>query len=438
MSLHALWVFDGTRRVGTIAYDSLDDAFSFEYDPAWTQAEGAYPLSPHFPLRGPNPASATVRRFIENLLPEGRALDVAAATHKVSKNNIFGLVRELGTETAGALSFFPEGAEPASQATRRREITREELGRRIEERAQVPFSVWDSRVRMSVAGYQDKIAVYCEDERFYLVEGVLASTHLLKPEPAEERLPMLVANEHFCMQLAARVGLPAAEVDIVRVPYPVLRVERFDRLRMEGRVRRLHIVDACQALDLPVAYKYERNFGSARDVRHIRDGVGHERLFGVRQYTPHRALTTQTLARWALFQYLIGNTDAHGKNVSFFSRPAGLELTPFYDLVSVVQYPGLDHELAMAYGDEFRLEEVKPYDWAFFAHRSGVNRAFLAREMVRLAKAAGREAPQQAASGIYIGAERDLVQQISSFVQAQAARLLAMAKPMQEVSDAML
>ena len=52
-----------------------------------------------------------------------------------------------------------------------------------------------------------------------------------------------------------------------------------------------------------------------------------------------------------LFQYLIGNTDAHGKNMSFFCNPAGLALAPCYDLVSVVQYEGLGHELAMAYGD---------------------------------------------------------------------------------------
>jgi serine/threonine-protein kinase HipA len=56
-------------------------------------------------LHGPKPTSATVRRFIENLLPKGRALDIAATIHKVSRNNIFGLVRELGAETAGALSL---------------------------------------------------------------------------------------------------------------------------------------------------------------------------------------------------------------------------------------------------------------------------------------------------------------------------------------------
>jgi serine/threonine-protein kinase HipA len=57
-------------------------------------------------------------------------------------------------------------------------------------------------VRLSIAGYQDELAVYEEDGRMYLVEGKLASTHILKPEPADNRLPMLVANEHFSMSLA--------------------------------------------------------------------------------------------------------------------------------------------------------------------------------------------------------------------------------------------
>ncbi len=58
-----------------------------------------------------------------------------------------------------------------------------ELAQRIAERAQVPFAVWDGRVRMSIAGYQDKLAVYKENDRLYLADGELASTHILKPEP---------------------------------------------------------------------------------------------------------------------------------------------------------------------------------------------------------------------------------------------------------------
>jgi serine/threonine-protein kinase HipA len=235
------------------------------------------------------------------------------------------------------------------------------------------------------------------------------------------------------MSLATRLKLSAAPVSIIRVPDPVLVIGRFDRTRVPGGVRRLHIIDVCQALNFPVSYKYERNFGSGRDVREIRDGVSFERLFSVVEHTVLKAATRQALVRWALFQFLIGNAGAHGKNVSFFCRPEGLALAPYYDLVSVAQYDGLDHELAMAYGDEFQLGAVRPYDWAEFAHRTAIPRPLLAREMRRMGTAAPDAAKLQAADAAYVAEEKDFVARIAGFVQRQASKLVEMAAPMLKV-----
>ena len=241
MSLHTLGVFDTASRVGNLEYESLEERFSFSYEPTWRAAENAYPISPHIPLSGEHAASSTVRRFLENLLPEGRALDIVSTTHQVSRNNIYGLVRELGRETTGALSFLPEGAEPRSAETTRREVTREELKERIDTRAQIPFSVWDGRVRMSIAGHQDKLPVYLQNERMYLVEGALASTHILKPEPARRPVADARGQRALLHALGPAAGAPVAPVSILRFPDPVLVVERFDRVREPGRVRRVHI-----------------------------------------------------------------------------------------------------------------------------------------------------------------------------------------------------
>jgi serine/threonine-protein kinase HipA len=433
MTLHELTVYDGAARVGSLGYESLDETFSFVYDLGWLDRSESYSISPHILKYGQPAPSSTVRRFLENLLPEGRALDIVSTTSQVSKNNIYGLIRALGQETSGALSFRADGAEPMRDRASKREITRDELRQRINERAQVPFMVWDDRVRMSIAGHQDKLVVYLDDERLYLVEGELASTHILKPEPSETRLPLLVANEHYCMSLARRMGLPAAAVSIMRLPDPALLIERFDRVREGERVRRLHIIDACQALNFPVSYKYERNFGSGRDVRQIRDGVSFPRLFSLAEYTVQKAAARLSLVRLALFNYLIGNCDAHGKNVSFFCKHDGLWLAPLYDLVSVVQYDRLDHELAMAYGDEFLLPEITPFNWADFAKATGTPRAVLAREMRRMGKSALSAALTQASEATYVDRERNLVQRICEFVSNQANRLLEMADPMMQV-----
>jgi len=286
VSEHVLSVFCGSALVGALKYESLEERFAFEYDAAWTKCESAYSISPHIRMSADPASSSTVRRFLENLLPEGRALDVVSNINQVSKGNIYGLIRELGRETSGALSFLAEPVEARVQSRgRQREISRAELKQRIDERGEVPFAVWDGRVRMSIAGYQDKLAVYLDGERMYLVEGELASTHILKPEPVSQQLPMLVANEHFGMSLAARLGLPVAPVSILRVPDPVLVVERFDRSRAPNTVRKVHIIDGCQALNFPVSYKYERIFGAGQDVRDIREGVSFARLFSIVDHT---------------------------------------------------------------------------------------------------------------------------------------------------------
>ena len=215
----------------------------------------------------------------------------------------------------------------------------------------------------------------------------------------------------------------------MRTPRPVLVVRRFDRevenVGGQPRVHRRHIIDACQACDLPVAYKYERNLGSAEAVRHIRDGVSFERLFGCADLTANKAATRLAMLRWALFQFLIGNSDAHGKNFSFFVRPGGLlEPAPWYDLVSVLQYDGLDTELAMAYGDVFSHAEVSAFALADFAARCGVDRKLMRREGQRLAKLAAAESTAQAQAADYKGeAEQAFVQGIAAFVARQADRL---------------
>ena len=437
-ALHALHVWAEEARVGTIAHEGRDDRWGLSYAAPWVTDAQSYPLSPALPLARPaaDNASASIKRFIEHLLPEGRALDVAVAYNGLAKTNIFGLIWALGAETAGALRFTGDAAaEPPAGEPILREIPLQELNERIAEREHVPLTVWDGKVRMSVAGLQDKLLVYidrplAEGGRLFLVDGPrLASTHILKPDTGNPKTPHLAVNEHFCMVLARRMGLPVAEVGLLRTPRPVLVVRRFDRTVGDAdgqpRVHRRYIIDACQACDLPVAYKYERNLGSAEAVRHIRDGVGFERLFGCADLTANKAAARLAMLRWALFQFLIGNSDAHGKNFSFFVRPGGLlEPTPWYDLVSVLQYSGFDTELAMAYGDVFSHAEVSPFALADFAARCGVDRKLMRREGQRLAKLAVTEAAAQAQAADYQGAEEQaFVQGIATFVAAQAQRL---------------
>jgi serine/threonine-protein kinase HipA len=93
----------------------------------------------------------------------------------------------------------------------------------------------------------------------------------------------------------------------------------------------------------------------------------------------------------------------------------------------------LDQELAMAYGDEFHLEAVRPYDWAVFSERTSLSRQLLAREMRRMAGHAAAAAIEQANMTVYEGAEKEFVARIAVFVREQAAALVAMAGAMLKV-----
>lgn len=131
---------------------------------------------------------------------------------------------------------------------------------------------------------------------------------------------------------------------------------------------------AVQALGLSSALKYERPYGDTRDVREVRDGASLPMLFELLERSPRPVAERLALLRWTIFQVLIGNTDAHAKNLSFHVGHEGLSLAPAYDLVWAIAFDGdtvLDN-YAMAIGDAFHAAELSPFEWANFAHACGL------------------------------------------------------------------
>lgn len=381
-------------RVGWLLHDPQTNRFGFSYAQEWLDSESRFALSPQLPLHPEvttsiETHSAIVRQFFENLLPEGQALDAAAATNQVSKANLMGLLVALGREMAGALQIRTEIEERGPVRASRRLLPHTELSERIRSRPHIPFSVWDDKVRLSIAGYQDKVAVYQDGQNWYIVDSTeLASTHILKPEPVSEKLKGLTANEFFCMRLAEKVGISVARVTLAHVPEPVLSIERFDRsVTRTSEVLRRHVIDGCQALGVSSGFKYERPYGDGQDVRHIRDGASLPRLFQLLQTSANPAEQCLRLLRWVIFQVLIGNTDAHAKNLTFFCGIEGLSLAPAYDLVCCVAFAesNVEDTYAMAIGDAFGPTELSAFEWANFARACRLNSRQVSKELGKLA-----------------------------------------------------
>ena len=65
-----------------------------------------------------------------------------------------------------------------------------------------------------------------------------------------------------------------------------------------------------------------------------------------------------TLAAYAAFTAIIGNADAHGKNIAFLLANGGIRLAPLYDQVPTVLFPKLRTDAAMSIGATFTLDAI--------------------------------------------------------------------------------
>lgn len=434
------------RPIGMLSHDPQLNRFSFIYADEWLNREDRFALCPQIPLspfnmESPETHSAAVRRFFENLLPEGQALDDAAAAHQVSKSNLAAMLIAVGRETAGAISIRTEQPNLTDQ-DQLRPLPISEISERIRHRPHRPFSVWDGKVRLSIAGFQDKIAAYRSNGDWFLVEGPnYASTYILKPEPVADPMRGMTSNEFFCMRLAAHIKLPVAQVELLHVPEPVLVIKRFDRELTDHGVERLHIIDGCQALGLPVSYKYERPYGNNPDVQHLRDGASLPKLFDlIDRTTPTPADQRLRLLRWTIFQILIGNTDAHAKNLSFFSTGAGLVLSPAYDLVCGIAFQNetIDKTYAMAIGDAFSANELSPFEWANFASGCKLGLPLVSKELERMSNLVLKVIEEVMREALHDGAERDHLALVADTIKAECQRQLIIAPKIRGVSLTLL
>lgn len=429
-------VFIEDALVGILQHDAATNQFAFDYAQAWADSATAFPLAPKLPLEPDGALSAEhhsriVRSFFENLLPEGQALDDVAAAYAISKANTMGLIAILGQETAGALRIVRSDAPAAAHHEEMRLVTPKELSARINERPQLPFTIWDQKVRLSIAGYQDKIGVYQDEaDQWFLVAGSrYSSTHILKPEPQNPHLAGLTSNEFFCMRLAKAIGLPVADVRLHHVPQPLLSVKRFDRHTGPSGVRRIPAIDGCQALGLATLAKYERPYGSTRDVKDIRTGASLPALFHTLKHSAQPVVERLKLLRWAIFQVLIGNTDAHAKNLTFFNDLGGLRMAPAYDMVSglVFAESPIEDTFAMAIGDAFTVGELSTYEWLNMAELCELPPALVQKELTVLSKRALAELEATCKNTLAEGAVPSVVGQVAAIVQQEATRQVGIA-----------
>ncbi|WP_255989926.1 HipA domain-containing protein [Chitinolyticbacter albus] len=311
-------------EVGTL--QEVAGLWQFQYDEDWRNNPLGFALSPHLPLASASLVDGASRRpvqwYFDNLLPEEGQRLLLAKDAKLDAADAFGLLAWYGAESAGSVTLLPPDAGDHA-AEPLRPLPDEALAARIRQLPKAPLTHAAIK-RMSLAGAQHKLAVVLQDGALFEPAGATPSTHILKPDHPDEDYPHSVINEWFVMRLAKRLGLDVPDVHRRYVPEPVYLIDRFDRVPDAQGWQRRHVIDACQLLGLDRSFKYSQ--GSM------------ENLAVLARACRSPAVARSRLFIWLVFNVLVGNSDAHLKNLSFLVSHEGVQLAPFYDLLSVASY----------------------------------------------------------------------------------------------------
>jgi serine/threonine-protein kinase HipA len=356
----------------------------FDYAESWLEKSGATPLSHSLPLRRKRFTRKECRGYFAGVLPEESKRAIIARNLGISERNDYAMLERIGGECAGAVTFVPAGEPMPTRDDHYRALSSTELAGILRELPRRPLLAGETGIRLSLAGAQDKIAVRVEGESVSLPLGGAPSTHILKP--AVERFAGVVFNEAYCMRLAAAADLSVAKTEVGRVEdVEYLLVERYDRTHRrttEGAtLERLHQEDFCQALGIVSENKYQKEGGPSL-----------KQCFALlREVSSAPVLDLARLLDAVIFNFLVGNNDAHGKNFSLLYRGAGTtlvetRLAPLYDLVSTRYYPELTRELAMKIGGEYSSDKVSKTNFEQLAEDAGLAKPLVRRRIPELAE----------------------------------------------------
>lgn len=173
----------------------------------------------------------------------------------------------------------------------------------------------------------------------------------------------LAANEYICTKLAEYCGLPTSKTELKRIgDVEFLLINRNDRICDENRFSRIHQEDMSQALGILSDRKYQNDGGpSIADIYKL-----------IKEKTTIPLLETRNFLRYVIFNLVIGNCDAHGKNYSLLFHNGAVSLAPIYDAVCTIVYPNLTRKFSMKVGKHYEINKINQDDFNLLAEEMGL------------------------------------------------------------------
>lgn len=345
--------------VGVIAGESSEDA-RFIYGKEYCTNPMCHPISIYLPFRDEPFSIEETRNFFEGLLPEGFTRRCVAGWVHADEGDYLTLLAVLGKECLGAIQIIEEGDDIPDAGYQR--LRMEQVQQLAKEGASEAAELV-TKAHLSLTGASGKVGLYYDSDNktWYLPIGAAPSTHIVKQ--SHVRLDAIVTNEQLCLQTAKNLGIEVPDSFVVNVGKGrdediLFATRRYDRIlsdnteRVDGFVVpfRLHQEDFSQAMGIAAIHKYERNHSGYM-----------KQMFGIlRQHSSDPIMDQLKLWDICVFNYLIGNTDNHIKNVSLLygADMLSIRLAPAYDIVSTVIYSGSTTDMAFSVGHEYDIYKI--------------------------------------------------------------------------------
>ena len=350
-----------------------DHKVHFSYLESYLDRPDARPVSISLPLQEESFSSQVTKTYFDGLLPEGFARKTVAGWMHVSEEDYLSILYGLGKECLGAVKITDGNEEPvADYRIISPEEVRELAGEGITKSIEMV-----TKAHLSLTGASGKVGLYYDPvkDQWYLPRGTAASTHIVKQ--SHVRMGGIVTNEQLCMLAAGHCGIQVPESFIINTGRGgdgeiLFASQRFDRMMPSEPETikslpcpiRLHQEDFAQALGISSTVKYEREPGEYL-----------VKMFDLlRKYSKDPMEDQLKLWDRLIFDFLIGNTDAHIKNFSLLynSQLQGIHLAPAYDLLSTVVYPGTATDMAIGLGDTLSIDSVTEESLKAAAGKAGM------------------------------------------------------------------
>ena len=336
----------------------------FNTEAAASIAQGSTILSMSMPFTpGHRPNARIVRGWFDALLPEGTSRATLANLFGVHSGDDYALLANIGRDCAGAVIIQPLEESFPREEGEVLPLHWADLEQMVAELPYRPFGA-GTQMRVSLAGMQEKLLL-ADTPSGQLGKPIngAPSTWILKPE--DLRLPGYAKGEAFALDMAKHLGLTNVTSEVITIgERDVLKVSRYDRLPGTSGVQRIHQEDATQALGL--------NLTDAPQKKYQAHGGPSLREFGLMLRMAGRSSDLENLLALTVVNVVIGNADAHARNLSILHhRDGGVELSPAYDLTPTTFYHNvptrdgpqdMSDELGMFINQKRSIHDVKRSD----------------------------------------------------------------------------